>query len=176
MLLADTGVARNLAGSRYNERRAECARAAALAGRPLVELEPQDFGDNAPLAKDPTALRRARHVAGEHQRVRHAVAALKSGDLQLFGSLMNESHRSLREDYEVSCPELDVMANLLQAMDGVAGAKMTGAGFGGAVVAVVRADALGAVEATLPAAYTAQTGREASLLVCEPAAGFSRVA
>lgn len=176
VLLADTGVERSLATSHYNQRRAECEQAVALAGRPLVALSASDLEDTAPLASNPIAQRRARHVVREHARVRAAVLALKAGDLMQLGSLMNESHRSLRDDYEVSCPELDIMAELLQTMDGVAGAKMTGAGFGGAVVAIVHVDQLSEVEAALPAVYTAQSGRPAELLVCEPAAGFSRVA
>lgn len=178
ILLADTGVARSLAGSRYNERRAECERARALAGgdRLLGNLEPADFAPEAPLAKDPVARRRARHVWSENRRVAEAVTALEAGDLARFGALMSASHRSLRDDYAVSCPELDAMAELLWAMDGVAGAKMTGAGFGGAVVAVVSADRLPAVLAALPGAYEQRTGKVAALLECAPAAGFSRVA
>lgn len=175
ILLADTGVERSLASSRYNERRAECERAAALAGRALVALPPEDLADGSPLASDSVALRRARHVSSEHARVREAVDALHAGDVRRVGSLMNESHRSLRDDYEVSCPELDHMAAILQAMEGVAGAKMTGAGFGGAVVALVRADRLAEVELALPAAYTERTGRQAKLMVCEPSDGFSRI-
>jgi galactokinase len=176
VLLADTGVSRSLAGSCYNERRTECERAAARVGRPLVALRPPDFEPGTPLAQDPLLLRRARHVASEHARVRDAVAALKAGDARRFGTLMNESHRSLRDDYEVSCPELDEMAGLLQGMAGVHGAKMTGAGFGGAVVALVEADRLDETRAAVPVAYGARTGRQSRLLACEPAAGFYRVA
>ena len=88
---------------------------------------------------------------------------------------MNESHRSLAEDYEVSCAELDAMTDALQAMEGVAGAKMTGAGFGGAVVALVASERLASVCETLPKAYEARTGRVPELLVCHPGRGFHRL-
>lgn len=175
ILVADTGVSRSLADSGYNARREECARARALAGRDLVTLEAKDFADGAPLSADPVALRRARHVATEQARVRSAVESLKAGKLERFGELMNASHRSLADDYEVSCTELDVMAEMLQGMEGVAGAKMTGAGFGGAVVALVRRDRLDAVRQALTTGFDRRFGREPDLLVCRPGPGFHRV-
>lgn len=176
ILLADTAVERSLASSRYNERRAECERAEALLDRPLRSLLPADVQTAKALASDPVVRRRARHVVNENARVRAAVAALKAGDFGQLGALMSESHRSLRDDFEVSCPELDTMAELLWQADGVAGAKMTGAGFGGAVVALVASDQFEAVSAWLPGAYESQTGHEAQLMECRPSAGFSRVA
>jgi galactokinase len=175
ILVADTGVSRSLAGSSYNTRREECHRARGLAGRDLVALEVNDFADGAPLCADPVALRRARHVVTEHARVRSAIESLKAGDLERLGALMNASHRSLADDYEVSCAELDAMAEVLQGMEGVAGAKMTGAGFGGAVVALVRRDRLETVRHALSAAYAARCGHHPDLLVCRPGPGFHRV-
>lgn len=175
ILVADTGVSRSLAGSGYNARREECDRARALAGRDLVDLAAADFSPGAPLAADPVAWRRARHVASEHTRVRSAVEALKAGDFERLGSLMNESHRSLAGDYEVSCPELDALAESLQGMEGVAGAKMTGAGFGGAVVALVHRDRRRDISRALSAAFAEQFGREPEWLVCRPGPGFHRV-
>jgi galactokinase len=175
ILVADTGVSRSLAGSAYNDRREECERARALAGRELIALTAADFSDRAPLSTDPVAWRRARHVATEHVRVRAAVDALKAGDFERMGKLMNESHRSLAEDYEVSCAELDALAHGLQAMEGVAGAKMTGAGFGGAVVALVQGHRLRDVSQTLSAAFAGRFGRQPELLVCRPGPGFHRV-
>jgi galactokinase len=140
-----------------------------------VTLDAKDFADGAPLSADPVALRRARHVATEQARVRSAIEALEVGDLERLGALMNASHRSLAEDYEVSCTELDVMAETVQAMEGVAGAKMTGAGFGGAVVALVHHGRLDTVRQELSASFAGRFGRRPDLLVCRPGPGFHRL-
>jgi galactokinase len=132
ILVVDSGVSRSLAASGYNERRAECERAAQMLG--VAALRDAD---------DPTAIealpepwrRRARHVATENRRVQEALQVERAED---FGRLMNASHRSLRDDYEVSIPALDELAGLLQSDPDVYGAKLTGAGFGGACVALCR--------------------------------------
>jgi galactokinase len=175
LLIADTGVGRSLAGSAYNDRRDECDRARRLAGCDLVTLEARDFVDGAPLSADPVALRRARHVASEQARVRSAIESLQAGDLKRLGALMNASHRSLAEDYEVSCTELDVMVEMLQGMEGVAGAKMTGAGFGGAVVAIVHQDRLDTVGDSLSSSFAGRFGQTPDLVVCRPGPGFHRL-
>ena len=133
VLVIDSGVARSLATSGYNQRRAECEEAARLLGvRSLREV-----GDARALDELPDVLRRrARHVVTENARV---MAAVDCRDAQAFGALMNASHASLRDDYEVSTPELDRLVALLQAQPGVFGARLTGAGFGGACVALCRA-------------------------------------
>jgi galactokinase len=130
ILVIDSGVARSLAGSKYNERRAECEQAAQLLGVRAL----RDVTDTAAIEKLPQPLRRrARHVISENDRVLRAVESI---DATSFGGLMNASHRSLRDDYEVSIAQLDRLVELLQAQSAVRGARLTGAGFGGACVAL----------------------------------------
>ncbi len=134
-VVVDSGVPRRLAEADYNRRRAECEEAAANLGvRALRDLTP---GDLERITRLPEPLgRRARHVVSENARVLAGVEALRSGDVRTFGRLMIESHRSLRDDYEVSTVELDRLVAL--AMErGALGARLTGAGFGGSVVALV---------------------------------------
>lgn len=131
VLVVDSGVSRSLAGSRYNERRAECEAAA----RQLGVTSLRDALDASAIERLPEPYRRrARHVTTENDRVMRALHA----DASAFGKLMNASHASLRDDYEVSIPALDTLARLLQADADVFGAKLTGAGFGGACVALCR--------------------------------------
>jgi galactokinase len=149
VLVLDSGVARTLAGSGYNQRRGECEEAARLLGvASLREVEHlQDIE-----AKLPEPMRRrARHVFTENERVLSAAGC--GGDAEEFGKLMNASHASLRDDYEVSTPELDLLVALLQAQPGVYGARLTGAGFGGACVALCRTDAVRQVADAVLAQY-----------------------
>ena len=130
ILVIDAGVARSLAGSKYNERRAECEEAAQLIGVRAL----RDVTETAAVEKLPQPLRRrARHVVSENDRVLRAVGLI---DAASFGELMNASHTSLRDDYEVSIAQLDRLVELLQIQSGVHGARLTGAGFGGACVAL----------------------------------------
>jgi galactokinase len=129
-----SGEARRLAGSAYAERRAACEAAAGLIG-PLASASAADVAGLA----DPVLRRRARHVAGECERVRAMAAALRAGDLPAAGGLMDESHASLRDDFEVSTPPLDELCERLRAVPGVVGARLTGAGFGGCAVALAEA-------------------------------------
>jgi galactokinase len=132
LIVVDSGVPRKLAGSKYNERRAECEEAA----RKLGVKSLRDVRDLAALEQLPPLLRaRARHVVHENLRVLEAIGGV---DAQRFGELMNASHQSLRDDYEVSIPELDQLVGLLREQPGVYGARLTGAGFGGACVALCR--------------------------------------
>lgn len=117
--------------------------------------------------------RRARHVVTENTRVRHAVKCLEHNDFIGFGATMDASHESLRHDFEVSCPELDILVELAQAHPGVYGARMTGAGFGGCIVALTRPDAVEDLVKTLADGYAEQTGREADTYVFRPAEGAS---
>jgi galactokinase len=149
VLVLDSGVARTLAGSGYNQRRAECEAAAKQLGRASL----RDVESAAELDVLPELLRRrARHVFTENARV---LAAAECSDPAAFGELMNASHASLHYDYEVSTPELDELVALLQAQPGVHGARLTGAGFGGACVALCRADALDEVAAAVLPQYAA---------------------
>ena len=147
VLVLDSGIARSLAASGYNQRRAECEQAASLLGVGSL----RDVHDERALAVLPQLLlRRARHVLTENARV---LAAVDCGSAHAFGQLMNASHASLRDDYEVSTPGLDRLVGLLQAQEEVFGARLTGAGFGGACVALCRAAALEQVAGTVLAQY-----------------------
>jgi galactokinase len=149
VVVVSSGAERELASSAYAERRAECQQAAARLGlAALRDADPRD------VAGDP----RARHVVGENQRVLEAVAALRAGDLERLGELLLESHASLRDDFEVSTPELDLLVELLME-GGALGARLTGAGFGGCVVALVAFDRVDDVAARTAARYREATGR-----------------
>jgi galactokinase len=124
---------------------------------------------------DPVIYRRCLHVVTENVRVAAAADALRQGNLGQFGALMAESHRSLQKDFEVSCPELDLLVELAGAMDGVYGARMTGGGFGGCTVNVVRLDQVLKFKALIAARYTAKTGVAPEIYVCEAAEGAGPV-
>ncbi|HEX6172730.1 MAG TPA: galactokinase [Candidatus Binatia bacterium] len=165
ILVIDSGVARSLAGSKYNERRAECEQAAQLLGVRAL----RDVTDTAAIEKLPQPLRRrARHVVSENDRVLRAV---ESTDAESFGELMNASHNSLRDDYEVSIRELDRLVELLQGQSGVHGARLTGAGFGGACVALCVEGETRAIGERVLGAYN-NAGQHGRILV--PSSGDSR--
>jgi galactokinase len=157
LLIIDSGQSRSLAGSGYNQRRAECEQAAALLGvASLRELE-----GRPPPQLPPALLPRVRHVLTENERVRRAINGV---DAPAFGELMNASHHSLSADYQVSTPALDQLADALQADVDVFGAKLTGAGFGGACVALVRAGRGEAAAARVMAAFRASHPAAAVLI------------
>jgi galactokinase len=169
VLIADTAVRRHLAGSAYNERRAQCEAAARALGVPALRDATLEMLAEARL--DPLIEKRARHVIRENERVLTAVTALQSSDLPAAGQLMNASHASLRDLYEVSSPELDQMVDLLRAQAGCYGARLTGAGFGGCAVALMDASAvIGAIPA-VAAAYQERTGLVPALYPTRAAAG-----
>jgi galactokinase len=173
----DTGVPRSLAAVGYNERRAQCEAAVALlaaavyAEQPersiaaLRDITPVDLARYGHMLPEPL-LRRARHVVAENERVREAVAALRAGDAVRLGTLLDASHASLRDDYEVSCPELDAAVEIGRSVPGVLGARLMGAGFGGSALLLVRDDTLPALEAVLASAYPARTRRTGTLHIC----------
>ncbi|MBP1044753.1 galactokinase [Enterococcus sp. BWM-S5] len=145
--IMNTNKRRELADSKYNERRAECEEAlkrlqAQLKIDALGELDEQTFEDNTQLIDDETLIKRARHAVTENQRTLKAKKALQNGDLTAFGKLLNASHRSLQLDYEVTGVELDTLVEAAQKQPGVLGARMTGAGFGGCAIALVKEDVL----------------------------------
>lgn len=142
-VIANTNKKRGLVNSAYNQRRSECRQALDLLRtraeiQCLCQLTNEQFDELSPGLLEGKVLQRARHTIREHQRVREAVEALKQGQMERFGSLMNESHDSLRDDYEVTCPELDFLAMEARNYDGVLGSRMTGAGFGGCTVTLLR--------------------------------------
>jgi len=163
VVVVNSGVGRELAVSAYAERRAECEQAAARLGVPaLRDAAPSDVVGNP----------RARHVVGENERVLDAVAALKAGDFDTLGELLLASHASLRDDFEVSTPELDLLVELLVEA-GALGARLTGAGFGGCVVGLVRADRVAAVIEHVTLRARGETGVEPAAFAVRAVDGAS---
>ena len=171
LVICDTKVRRDLISSAYNERRAQCEAGAQLLGLPsLRDAEWSTFEDQQ--QELPKLVRqRCRHIISENQRVLDAVAALEEDDLPAFGTLMNQSHESLRDDYEVSCRELDIMVEAAWEVDGVYGSRMTGAGFGGCTINAVHPDAVGAFQSQVSDKYESATGLTPSIYVCHAEAG-----
>lgn len=160
ILVMDSGIARTLAGSKYNERREECEKAAELLDVPAL----RDVAQENQVDTLPEPLRRrARHVVSENNRVLRARGGVTAAE---FGQLMNASHRSLRDDYEVSIPALDELAALLQEQPDVYGARLTGAGFGGACVALCKAGSAARVADAVLSLYNL-SGHHGSILVPE---------
>jgi galactokinase len=180
LVVCDSMVRHRIAGGEYNQRRRECEQAVALlAPRVPGVAALRDVTLDA-LARNAEALpdvlyRRARHVIGENARTLRAAAALKDGDLSECGRLMNLSHESLRDDYEVSCPELDSLVAIARGLPGVHGARMMGGGFGGCVIALVDASAAEPIVATIRAAYGEALGGTPSVFCCAPAQGAGPV-
>lgn len=175
VLILDTMTRHSHAESGYNERRASCEQAAAFIGVPaLRDVSLQDF-----LAREaemePLMRRRARHVVSENVRTLNAAVAMQNGDAQMLGRLMNDSHTSLRDDFEVTNEQLDVMARLAQAQPGCFGARMTGGGFGGCAVALVEAERAAEIGTAVAQAYTAATGLEPQIYISRPDEGTSIV-
>ncbi|HWS89035.1 MAG TPA: galactokinase [Pyrinomonadaceae bacterium] len=179
-VIADTRVKHELSSSEYNVRRAECARGVELLRERLPgvtqlrDVSVADFRRHADVLPDPI-VRRCRHVVTENERTLAAARALRGGDLAGMGRLMYESHYSLRDEYEVSSPELDLLVEIARALHGVLGARMTGGGFGGSTVSLVRREALEDFERALSDAYERETGRRPAVLVSEAGAGAAEV-
>ncbi|WP_046213426.1 galactokinase [Paenibacillus wulumuqiensis] len=172
LVIGNTNKRRGLVDSKYNERRSQCE-AALAALQPhvdnlnyLAQLTPEQFGLLEEQIQDAIVRNRARHVVEENARVLASVEALKRDDLQRFGQLMNESHESLRNLYEVSCEELDVMVEEARRIKGTLGARMTGAGFGGCTVSLVHEDDTDAFVQQAGQAYRERTGLEADFYIC----------
>jgi len=166
-IACDSGVKRSLTSSQYNDRRAECEAAIKCLRTvfpkilALRDLTTRQLEDGEP-SMDGTLYRRARHVVSENERVLAAAAALRRGDFAEFGACMNDSHRSLRDDYQVSCPELDMLVELACGAQDVYGARLTGAGFGGCTVSLVGRNSIEAFQRYLAKAYFDETGRRAT--------------
>ena len=180
LVICNTMVSHELAASEYNKRREECERAVALLSQKLEgvsalrDVSPEQLALYGAALPD-AILRRARHVVTENARTLAAAAALESADLALFGRLMNASHASLRDDYEVSCAEADLMVELAQNIEGVFGARMTGGGFGGSTVNLVEAGTADRFMISIAEAYRAATGLAPQIFCATPSAGVGRV-
>jgi galactokinase len=176
IVVMDTRVKRTLVGSDYNARRRECEAALAIIRRHVPEaksyhdLSVSMFKAFAHDLPEPL-LRRARHVVTENGRVQEAVKALRRGNMVTLGALMDASHDSLKEDFEVSCRELDIMVDLAREQTGVYGSRMTGAGFGGCTVTLVEPAHVEAFTRAVAAGYRARAGREAGVHVFTPSDG-----
>jgi galactokinase len=180
IIVCNTMIRHELASSEFNTRRRECEEAVSLLAPALPGMTAlrdvsvtalERHADRLPGA----ILRRARHVVGENARTLAGVDALERGDFSEFGRLMNASHESLRDDYDVSCRELDLMAELARAEPGVYGARMSGGGFGGCVVSLVEAESAERFTEIVAPAYEKATGLAPMIFTCVPGPGVGPV-
>lgn len=172
IVIACSNKKRGLGDSKYNERRSECETALAelqkvVDIKSLGELSEEQFEEYKSAIKDETRVRRAKHAVYENQRTLKAVKALEANDIAQFGQLMNASHVSLRDDYEVTGIELDTLVEEAWKVDGVIGSRMTGAGFGGCTVSIVEDDAIDTFKKQVGDAYLAKIGYAADFYVVE---------
>ncbi len=180
IVVSNTNSPHKLDSGKYNERVGEC-KAAVAALKPykaisqLADLTLDEFKALESKIENKVVRARARHVVSEIERTTDAVKALKAGDLELFGKLMNASHVSLRDDYEVTGPELDAMAEAAWKIDGVIGSRMTGGGFGGCTVSVVKDGAIDTFIAEVGKEYQAKTGLNPEFYVAEIGDGAKKI-
>lgn len=172
IVIGNTNKKRGLGDSKYNERRGECETALREIGSvkqaaSLGALSEAEFEEVQTAIADPIRRRRARHAVTENQRTIQAVEALSQGDLEAFGRLMNDSHVSLRDDYEVTGVELDTLVEAAWKQPGVIGARMTGAGFGGCMVSIVREENVESFVCRVGAVYREKIGYDADFYVVE---------
>lgn len=172
IVITNSKVKHSLVDSAYNDRRNECETAlkelqAVTDVKALGELTEEEFEAHKDAIKDEVRKKRAKHAVYENQRTIRAVEALKNQDVELFGKLMNSSHESLRYDYEVSCKEIDILVDLAQAMPGVMGSRITGGGFGGCTVSIVKNEAVDTFISEIGKAYREKVGHEAEFYVVD---------
>lgn len=180
IIITNSKVKHSLVDSAYNDRRQECADALAALQRELDieslgDLSPADFEASKGLITDPVQLKRAKHAVYENQRTIDAVAALRAGDINRFGELMNQSHISLRDDYAVSCDEIDILVDLAWKIPGVIGSRITGGGFGGCTVSIVKNDSVDTFIENIGTAYKEKVGHEAEFYTVQIGDGASRL-
>jgi galactokinase len=180
IVISNTHSPHKLDSGAYNQRVAECKKAVEQLNtvRPvkfLAELTEADFKEIESAITDPVAHKRARHVVGEVQRTSDAVEALRAGNLELFGKLMNASHVSLRDDYEVTGPELDCMAEEAWKVEGVIGSRMTGGGFGGCTVSLVKDEAIDTFIQEVGANYEKRIGIKPDFYIAEIGDGATKL-
>ena len=171
LVIANTGAQRRLVQSNYNQRREECIAAAAALGVGNLRAVSLPHLECSRSAIDDVLYRRALHVVGENDRVARAVDYLVSGEKAKFGALMNASHESSRSNFENSTPELDLLVEIARSLPGVFGARLTGGGFGGSIVTLVKSAEAAAIADHLARYYLVRTGREADAFVCRLADG-----
>lgn len=172
IVITNSKVKHSLVDSAYNDRRRESEEALhdlqkVVDIKTLGDLTEEEFEAHKDAIKDEICKKRAKHAVYENQRTIRAVKALKENDIAEFGRLMNQSHISLRDDYEISCEEIDVLVDLAWKIDGVIGSRITGGGFGGCTVSIVKNDAVDTFIDQVGAGYKEKTGREAEFYVVE---------
>lgn len=172
IVITNSKVKHSLVGSAYNDRRNECETAlkelqAVVDIKTLGDLTEEEFEAHKDAIKDPVCRKRAKHAVYENQRAVKAVNALKADDVAEFGRLMNASHVSLRDDYEVSCEEIDILVDLAWKTEGVIGSRITGGGFGGCTVSIVKNDAVDTFIETIGKAYKEKVGHDAEFYVVD---------
>lgn len=172
VVVTNSKVKHSLVNSAYNQRRSECETAlselqsvADIKG--LGDLSEEEFEKYKTAIKDDVRVRRAKHAVYENRRTIRAVEALKNNDIVLFGELMNASHVSLRDDYEVSCEEIDILVDEAWKISGVIGSRITGGGFGGCTVSIVKDEAIETFKEQLGKAYEEKTGKTAEFYIVE---------
>ncbi len=176
VLIINTNVKHELTGSEYPTRRKQCEAAAKFLGVPSLRDANADRLEQAQGKMDEIVFRRARHVIGEIERTVHAAEGVRASNWQTVGQLMYASHASLRDDYEVSCKELDAVVEIAEGIGikgGVYGCRMTGGGFGGCAVALVKTNSVQAISKQIASDYKKKFGIEATIFVSRPAAGAS---
>ena len=180
IVITNSKVKHSLVDSAYNDRRNESETAlrelqTEVEIQTLGDLTEEEFEMYKNAIQDPIRQKRAKHAVYENQRTIRAVEALKNNDVELFGKLMNASHQSLRDDYEVSCEEIDILVDLAQAMPGVLGSRITGGGFGGCTVSIVKNDTVDRFVEEIGKAYQEKVGHEAEFYVVEIGDGAGRL-
>ena len=180
IVITNSKVKHSLVDSAYNDRRSECETALEelKSEMPIVtlgDLTEAEFEAHKDTIKDPVRQLRAKHAVYENQRTIRAVAALKANNIEEFGKLMNESHISLKNDYEVSCEEIDILVDLAWKIPGVIGSRITGGGFGGCTVSIVKNDAVDTFIEKVGNGYKEQTGNTAEFYVVEVGDGAHRL-
>lgn len=180
IIITNSKVKHSLVDSKYNERRQECSEALAALQKELDinalgDLDMDTFEKFKEVIPNPVQVRRAKHAVAENQRTIEAVAALKAGNIERFGELMNQSHISLRDDYEVSCDEIDVLVDLAWEVPGVIGSRITGGGFGGCTVSIVKNDAVDAFISTVGSSYKEKVGHEAEFYTVDIGGGACKL-
>ena len=180
IVITNSKVKHSLVDSAYNQRRQECTDAlselqSVVEIKTLGDLDEETFEKHKDAIKDPIRQKRARHADKENQRTIKAVAALRAGDITRFGQLMNQSHISLRDDYEVSCEEIDILVDLAWTLPGVIGSRITGGGFGGCTVSIVKNDSVDTFTESIGQAYKEKVGHEAEFYIVDIGDGAKRL-
>lgn len=180
IVITNSKVKHSLVDGKYNERRQECAKAleqlqTVVDIESLGDLTDEEFEKYKSAITDPEVLKRAKHAVAENQRTIKAVKALADNDVVTFGQLMNQSHISLRDDYKVSCEEVDVLVDLAWSVDGVIGSRITGGGFGGCTVSIVKNEAVDNFVKIVGDGYKEKTGIEAEFYIVDIGDGARRL-